>query len=196
MSVREKSGIALCRNYLSYNAIQVLDPTLLLKKQDYLLLSSNCKSCHSKYIFVYLLDNTQKQKQLIEDIAKETNIESYSIRISLNKESLGFIYEDILPPVEKWIQSVCNAEIVITDSFHACVFSIIFHKPFIVFDNSNRGNDRILSLLSIFNLQHCLVSEDINSNYINQLSWNWEYVDLILSKEVEKSNAFLSKYLL
>ena len=43
-----------------------------------------------------------------------------------------------------------DAELVITDSFHACVFSIIFNKPFIVIDNLDRGTSRIDNLLNKF----------------------------------------------
>ena len=57
------------------------------------------------------------------------------------------IEQRIHKPVEVWIRGFMNAEFVITDSFHACVFSILFHKPFVAIGNSGRGLTRFTSLL-------------------------------------------------
>lgn len=62
-----------------------------------------------------------------------------------------------MPSIEKWLQGFIDAKLVVTDSFHACVFSIIFNKPFIVLGNHERGNARFDSLLKLFNLQDNLV---------------------------------------
>lgn len=65
----------------------------------------------------------------------------------------------IQPSVEKWLRAFMDARFVITDSFHACVFSILFHKPFIVMGNEYRGNTRFDSLLNMFGLTDRLVTD-------------------------------------
>ena len=67
------------------------------------------------------------------------------------------IQECIQPPVEEWLRGFYDAEFVVTDSFHACVFSILFNKPFIVIGNEGRGIARFESLLKTFGLEERLV---------------------------------------
>jgi exopolysaccharide biosynthesis predicted pyruvyltransferase EpsI len=64
----------------------------------------------------------------------------------------------VQPPVEQWLRAFLDAEFVVTDSFHACVFSIIFGKPFIAVGNAQRGNARFNSLLKMFGLEHHLIA--------------------------------------
>jgi hypothetical protein len=71
----------------------------------------------------------------------------------------------IQPPVESWLRAFYDSEFIVTDSFHACVFSILFHKQFLVIGNKDRGLARIHSLLSMFGLEDRLTSDtciDIN----------------------------------
>lgn len=60
-------------------------------------------------------------------------------------------------PVEQWLRSFDDAEFVLTDSFHGCVFSIIFRKQFLAIGNKERGLSRFHSLLTLFSLQDRLI---------------------------------------
>ena len=60
--------------------------------------------------------------------------------------------------MEAWIRGFYDAKFVVTDSFHACVFSILFGKPFIVVGNKGRGFTRFSSLLDMFSLKKNLIS--------------------------------------
>ena len=82
-----------------------------------------------------------------------------------------------------------------TDSFHGCVFSIIFNKPFWVIGNKERGNARFDSLLKIFNLQDRLISLDDINNIDLTLPINWEEVNSIKKEWQEKSFNFLKNNL-
>lgn len=64
----------------------------------------------------------------------------------------------IKPSVETWLRGFFDAELIVTDSFHACVFSIIFKKQFIVVGNKSRGMSRFESLLKMFGLEDRLVN--------------------------------------
>ncbi|MCS2652122.1 polysaccharide pyruvyl transferase family protein [Bacteroides faecis] len=72
-----------------------------------------------------------------------------------------------------------DAKLVVTDSFHACVFAIIFNKPFICIGNNKRGMARFQSLLDLFGLQQCL----INIEQLYEIpNINWEKINLKLEK--------------
>ena len=65
----------------------------------------------------------------------------------------------ILPSFETWLRGFYDAELIVTDSFHACVFSIIFGKPFITLGNEKRGMSRFQSLFSMFSLDYHLLEK-------------------------------------
>ena len=93
---------------------------------------------------------------------------------------------------------ILNAEYVLTDSFHACVFSIIFNKNFIAFsrlekDGSNaRMDSRVENLLKTFSLENRM-SRDENADKCLIQNYAFE-VDQILSKERNKYLVYLKKY--
>ena len=87
-----------------------------------------------------------------------------------------------------------DAKLVVTDSFHACVFSIIFNKPFIVIGNEGRGLARFETLLSTFNLSDRFVT---NANQLSSKSIVLDYTEVneILEKERKESLSFLKSAL-
>ena len=100
--------------------------------------------------------------------------------------------ERIQPPIEDWLRGFADAEFVLTDSFHACVFSILFHKPFGVFINHHRGLSRIESLLSPLGLMDRCIS-DSSQRFYSEI--DWLRVDEILSQWRKKSINFLREAL-
>ena len=76
--------------------------------------------------------------------------------MSLSPQSEDGQQDDMLP-VEEWLRAFAQADFVVTDSFHGCVFSIIHRKPFIAVANEGRGIDRFTSLLGYLGLQDRLV---------------------------------------
>ena len=166
VSVREESGIALCREHLGVDATHVLDPTLLLSKEDYEALIQHGAKTHapSGNMLCYVLDESPENVALIQKIADEKHLLPF--RSNFIKEGAS-AEEQVQPPVEQWLRNFRDAEFVVTDSFHACVFSIIFGKPFIVIANKSRGISRYESLLTTFHLTDHLLrstSEYSSSN--------------------------------
>lgn len=154
ISVREQSGVSLCRENLGVDAEWVLDPTMLLTAEDYLQLVDAGKRKEEKpYIGVYLLDLTKEKVAAVERLAR---------KLSLDVKYLGRMTRKEYPSVESWLAGIANAECVVTDSFHGTVFSIIFKKQFLTIGNYARGNARFESLLSMFDLMGRLVAvEDV-----------------------------------
>ena len=97
------------------------------------------------------------------------------------------------PPLEDWLKAFDEAEYVINDSFHACVFSILFHKQFTVIGNKTRGMSRFQSLLKMFGLEDRLITDPKEYRELSDIDYN--RVDQILSEKREESLSFLRKAL-
>lgn len=161
ISVRESSGVTLCKKYLDIDAIQVLDPTFLLTKEDYCALVKKSHKKHLNSLMTYILDPDIEKEHIIKLVVKTLNLEIFKA----NEEGIdhpSFEKKIKQPPVENWICGFRDADFVITDSFHACVFSLIFNKPFIVIPNYVRGTSRFESLLSLFGQDFRLVKDAAN----------------------------------
>lgn len=192
ISVRESSGIKLCSDYLHItNAVHVLDPTLLIEASKYKnILSTIPSKVIKNHCFIYLLDyNSETNKNAIKSILP-ANMKVLEARVERN---LLKKYFNAKNSVEDWLASIFYSDLVITDSFHGCVFSILFHKDFFVMGNDIGGNARISSLLSLFHLQERFVDGKNAAKHLNAIDWN--NVDRILQENREKSISFLKNAL-
>lgn len=142
ISVREEDAVSLIKDNTGKNALQLIDPTMLLKQEDYDNITSH-RLVKEKYVFVYWLGD----KNLIASAIERYKTEGYTI-VNIN---LRDICEQI--SVEDWLSYIKYADYVITDSFHGCVFSIIFERQFIAFGNKSGGNSRIMSLCKMFGFE-------------------------------------------
>lgn len=146
ISVREVSGVKIIKNTFERDAILVLDPTLLLSAEQYRFQMDLSKVGG---LISYILDETNEKDQIIAYVAEYLNLEREELRINSSNKDQETI---CMPSVETWLSSFANANFVVTDSFHGCVFSIINHKQFIAIANRDRGLERFTSLLEAFGL--------------------------------------------
>lgn len=163
ISVREDSGVTLCKRYLHVNAVEVLDPTLLLDKEDYENICTETPVCTDAFLASYVLDMTPEKNDFIHKLAMERGL---SVRIfSADREATLSI--------EEWLSMFRDASYIVTDSFHGTVFSIIFNKPFISIGNKERGYSRFQSLLGKFDLQNRLLTVDEFDRIVNdEIKWD------------------------
>lgn len=160
VSVREDSAVGLCKEHFRVQAEHVLDPTMLLAKEDYIKLFTNVGTPKSKgTLLCYVLDETPEKQALVERIADGRNLVPFRVNSKVEDHSAP-LNERIQPPVEQWLRGFYDAEFVVTDSFHACVFSILFGKQFVVVGNEKRGLSRFQSLLGMFGLENRLFTND------------------------------------
>lgn len=141
ISVREESGIKLCKEHLGVDATWVLDPTLLLKKEDYLPICEDVPICKEKYLAVYVLDENEMVTATYEKEAISRGLVVKKFHAD-SKSTLT---------VPEWLAMFRDASFVVTDSFHGTVFSIIFGKEFKCIYNEGRGAARFESLLKLYN---------------------------------------------
>ena len=156
ISVRESSGIDICKNVFNVKAHHVLDPTLLLTKEDYMNLVERKKTLDVKEgdLYLYLLDENERNMDLANTISKEMGLKPYTYTSrACDFHGVHSIVERIQPPIELWIKGFDQAKIVLTDSFHACIFSIIFRKQFYLYVNKDRGMERYTSLFNMLGIK-------------------------------------------
>ncbi len=192
ISVRESSAVPLCQKHFNIKPEFVLDPTMLLNKKDYieLIYRKNDIIQKSGNLFYYILDETKEKKDLIEKIAIQRNLQPFKSNAKCDDPKAP-ITERIQPPIEDWLRGFMDAELVITDSFHGCVFSIIFNKPFIAICNKNRGQARFESLLNLFSLQNRLIDISSPSPIIPSEAIDWDNVNSTMKHMKENSVQFI-----
>ena len=197
ISVRESSGVKLCQEHLGVEAVHVLDPTMLLTKEDYVRLIDKSSiptvSCQNT-LLCYILDMTTEKKALIDIVAEKEKLRPYYVNSRID-DLYAPLQERIQHPVEQWLRGFHEADFIVTDSFHACVFSILFNKPFIVYGNKARGMERFISLLKSFQLEDRLICslQDISERLSQPILW--ERVNAKLSVLRELSMEFLTQAL-
>lgn len=197
ISVRELNGVEYIQSLVNTNqkVHHISDPTFLLKASDYkkLLIRKEILKNKEKYITSYILADAYSTEQFsaINYIKKKLNLPLKNLRNPQTCERLEMGENMVVNPMQ-WLQYLVASELVICCSFHAVVFSLILHKPFIVI--SPYANQRILSLLSSINLQnHCIInfdSEVIDNILSDEIDWS--FIDKEIGKLGDKGAEFLS----
>lgn len=195
VSVREKSAVIVSEEKFGIKPVHVIDPTMLLTLNNYLQFIRNDNQefgIQSKNrLLVYFLDENQDKKNVIGFISNKINLSELRVNSKTENKSAP-IEERVAPPVENWIRGFYDSDYVVTDSFHACVFAILFHKPFVAYGNKDRGIARFQSLLEMFNLQNRLIfnSEELTDDFF-QREIDWHKIDEVIEKERDKALYFL-----
>ena len=199
ISVREESGINICKETFGIdNAVCVLDPTLMISKEDYQPILDDWKDkshLNKKYIAHMLLDDDEKLKNGSQNIAEYLKAEINYIKGKYKKILWKnyFAYNK----VSQWLTYLKDAELVITDSFHCTVFSLIFHKKFVVVANPTRGIARLETLLEKVGLKERFFTniEDVMKSGILDKEIDYTEVDKKLEVHRKYSMEFLKKAL-
>lgn len=189
LSVREEAGANIIRDLLNRDAKVLVDPTMLLSKEDWLKISKFFNNKPSKYLLTYILSDLNKEdEKSIKLFAKRNDLEIINL-VDINSPR----YYSVSP--NEFIDLICNASLVLTDSFHASIFSILFQKPFLVFnrkDTSLSQVSRLNTLLNKFDYKDRLANNFTKlDNDVFEIKFS--HVDSILTKEREKSIKFLEK---
>lgn len=200
IGVREIDGANIVKILTNKKATVVLDPTMLLKKEEWQSLIEKAKISdkmkeEKEYILCYFVGNTINYWSAVEKIKKQFN--KNIVIIPYNADSYaqkGFVNIETGPNEFLWL--IKNCSFLCTDSFHATVFANIFNKNYCVFKrfkDTDRAsqNSRLETLLDMFNLRERLVDVNDNLDDIIKNSIKWEYVNKILNKKREESINFL-----
>lgn len=154
ISVREDSGKKLCRDEFNIEAKHVLDPTLLLTQKEYETIESvliNKLMSGRRYAAFYLLNDVKGFDRIPKLIKAQLNIDVFNL-YGKNKKLLGHTFFQY-GTVGRWLAGIKNSLLVVTDSYHCIIFSIIYRKNFVCLPNEKKGPSRIISLLKSLELE-------------------------------------------
>lgn len=185
ISVREKRGAEILKDCFGIEAQVLIDPTLLLSKKEWDIVAKKPDDfLEEKYILTYFLSPmSEKAKQVLQENQGKLKLVELS-----GKDGSGM---NVGP--SEFLYLFSHAELILTDSFHACVFSFIYEKPFVVFDRNwtkQSMNSRINTLLGNFSLER----KYINSGLENHV-FEHDYAKGYRQLEIERKKAieFLKK---
>ena len=199
VSVREAGAVTLCDEWFDReDAVHVLDPVMLLPAGHYAEIARKSSEHPAKgKVLSYILDTDPSKKAVLQKVKgwlggmpeHDAYIPDRDPRIPLARR--------IVPPMEQWLSCFADAEFVVTDSFHGCVLSILFHKPFIALANPSRGMSRVQSLLESFQLEDRIVQgldpDDDGEYYLADI--DWDRIDARLEELKASSLSFLTNAL-
>jgi len=152
IAVREKFGAEFLRRN-GMEAVEVVDPTLLL--ESYRDLLPRKVEERNEILFLSLSD-TANMNAFVKELSAKTKLpfrKHYGYLQPERKKNMEFL------PVEEWLYSIACAKTIVTDSFHATVFSILFGKPFYVFISEPSKIFRISNLLDILGIEQRVVTD-------------------------------------
>lgn len=183
ISVREQNAIKICKEILNLKADFVLDPTLLARREIYDKFCTNLdeSSSQNTKIFAYILDPNEKTTQILDNASQKSRCKIAQVNDRANRLK-----------IEEWLSAIKSAKFIITDSFHGCVFSIIFGKPFFAIINEARGNARFHSLFNMLNLDNRVIKD---VNFELNLAMNYDEIYKILDEKRKFSIDFLKQNL-
>lgn len=182
VGVREKSGVEILNKLNINKANQVVDPVFLLDKKDWNHISK--KEFQEKYILIYDFDNSNLIKKIALEIAKVKGYKIYTIYSGKLKYADKYF---TLDGPETFVSLIRDAQFVISNSFHAAVFSVLYERSFVIVNRNEAINTRMRDLLDDLQLKDRLVDESYN---LEQLLTAIDYRE---SKKVLDDKISLSK---
>lgn len=189
ISVREDTAADIVYELTGKKAELLIDPTMMITSDEWRGLAAPSEiEIPSKYVLAFFLGGQDEQRRdQIRALADENQCEV----INLMDEVCALLYQT--GPAQ-FLYLIEHADLICTDSFHACVFSILLDKPFYAFNRMGHGENmssRINSLLSKFELTDRMFNvENIEKNGFGH---DYGHVYKILKEERKKTHDFLVK---
>jgi hypothetical protein len=177
ISVREESAVKLISELTDKNVVKVLDPTLLLDRNYWLRFVHNLdeKVKPKQFIFSYQIGQNNAHRDLTKRLGRKLGLPIVSIPGVAYPQPYDFSYSDINftdASPQDFISLIAQSELLVTDSFHACVFAILFGKKFVALQRDSHDerlsmNSRIYDLLKMFLLEDHLLRDPKQAKYIS-----------------------------
>lgn len=200
ISVRENTGADVIRSLINKEATVVLDPTLLLNKDEWNKIATPKRLVKKKYILCYFLNYTFNAfpyvDELARDMQKQTGYEI--VRVARPPHKLSFInttYQIGASP-EEFLALVRDAEIVLTTSFHGTAFAVNYGKSvFTVVQDRNASDSRQVSLMHNLGLDKHVLSIKDKFPTASDANYNVDNEQTVLNQLRLDSKLYLEKAL-
>lgn len=201
-SVREERGRQIIEDYLGKEAIICCDPTLLLSEKEWNELEDKRIKMNEPYILVYYVVASDMLRSSAQKLSRITGYKVICIPCNMNLEIItgiadkryGFEVETTISP-EQLLTLFHNASYVLTNSFHGTVFSIVYHKKFLVQVQLSRNNrnDRALDLMSKTGIHNRILIDENVEDIVDEI--DWKIADRKISGMRTESMQYLRKIL-
>lgn len=187
ISVREKDAVDIVEDLTGREAELVIDPTMMLSADDWrcIMAKPKIEGVKGKYILTYFLGGvTETAQNRIDELVKK-----YDFKVIDQAE-----YADLIGPGE-FLYLLSHAQIVITDSFHGCVFSTIFKIPFLVYRRKNTVLDMFSRIDTLLNMLDLCDRHDDENKLQDVLQCDFSHTKNLIKKEQKKLNEFIDSAL-
>ncbi len=202
VSVREQSGVNIVKAVAGVDAVKVLDPTLLL--DSYLDIIDYALVPESPYIITYRLSQENDLAcwvtECVNKIARAKGLDVYRVSTNspANSSDVGI---DLEPTPGQLLGLIEKSSLMLTNSFHGTVFSILFQVNFLCFARDafeDKQNLRMLELLGLVGLEKLFcqpfeISDVIDEKMTHYI--DWKNVELALDNARLNSKGFLNQAL-
>ncbi len=181
ISVREEVGKKIVEDLTDKKAEVLIDPTMMLDNEEWRRIEQNPNVVDGKYVLTYFLSPPNSDAQILcKELGTHYNV------VNIMDENIS---SSVGPSEFLWLFD--HTDLILTDSFHGSVFSILFDKPFKVFDRQSADvsmNSRISTLLSKFALERKYAGSGIENDL-----WEHDYKEAytVLERERDKAKSFL-----
>lgn len=192
ISMREEEGAKQVEKITGRKVPVVADPTMLISLQEWKKVSRQPAWFNNqRYILTYFLG--PRPDDIINKVAKRGHLEVINL---LDLEN----YDTYITGVDEFIWAVEHADLIYTDSFHGTVFSILFHRPFVIcyrIGNKvfNKMSSRIDTLLQYFNLENRRGTEENGYQIKNPLEITYGDTEAVIQREKHRADEYLRKAL-
>lgn len=193
VSVREESSKKLIKDDLNLNVKVCLDSTFLLTREEWEnIAKANDKVISKNYLFVYLLEPNNKQ---IDEIKKYATMNNKKLILPIVNPYYKYDKDAIVIDQFDFLNYLRKSDLVITDSFHGLVFSILYNKKFNLYkrfndDDKNSQNSRLEDLLNKFQINKDVY---VRNSMISEISLNYSEINNKIDECAEESRMFLKE---
>lgn len=186
ISVREEEAVSYIRKFYQNDVTAVLDPVFLLAKRDWIEIERQPEA--DGYILVYATEKNDEMMCYAKRLSQEKNLPVIELRTTAIEETS--FWADYTAGPSEFLGYIHKADYIISNSFHAVGFSIIYEKKFLVFQHSDRGA-RIRNILRIHELEDRIYKEKIEVDIDQPV--DWYRVRQRMRETVKQSEDFLMK---
>lgn len=198
LSIREKNGSKWLKDLINKDVEVLLDPTMLLDREDYDKIMADDVKVDGKYIFFYSPGFNPEICAYVKKIADKYNLKviTWSTKAYCTKRirRFGFELADYENPA-MYLYLIKNAELVITTSYHGTIFSTIYRKKFITVKNGEMygDDDRVITLLEQMDMMDRLIPYEFKDDFDYLAEVDYSNYDKKVSQLRKKSMDYINK---
>ena len=181
ISVRETSGVRILQEMGIEHVTQVLDPVFLLPSSHWDIFIQDVAG---KFVFIYDFDSSPLIKLIALHLKKEKGYKIYTVNHNIMYADKNFYSKG----PELFLSLVKQAQHIVTNSFHALTFSLIFNKEVIVINRNVEINTRMRDLLHLLEMKRLVNSFE---EYLEVQPIKYDIVNKLLSEKIISSQEFL-----